>query len=226
MCQNINLRDGEIAVVIGNASIIMNVNTAFEVGIMEKILGSCDCTKTEEQEVHDIDKNINEPKTVTDCNTTETTHNKEPFYSYSFANVSEVKSVSNVGGKEKIPVLAFEFDTERAAHFNDLREGVGKCIKNFDSMASVDRYFGVTPGTTSAVVNTWLPYIHYSGVMNPMNGNQKNYRFSSKHGYKTLRWKFSPAFNNNGIGQVVVFRADAVPDFIIERYMNNTSLNL
>ena len=31
MSQNINLRDGEIAVVIGDASFIMNVNTAFDV---------------------------------------------------------------------------------------------------------------------------------------------------------------------------------------------------
>ena len=45
MSQNIKLNDGEVAVIIGNASIIMNVNTAFD--IVGKLFADagCDCLK-------------------------------------------------------------------------------------------------------------------------------------------------------------------------------------
>ena len=221
--QNINLRDGEIAVVIGNASIIMNVNTAFEV-MAKLFLGfGCDCAKQEKKEMPDIDinKNSNKPKVVWPEDIVELT--KEPVAVDPFANVSEVKS-DTVGGKEKIPVLAFAFDAERAARFNDLRAGVGKCIKRFDSMAAADCHYGVASGTTSLVVNTWLPYLYHTGAMNPMIGDKKNYRFSSKCDGKTLRWNFSPYWNTEkGVTKVVVFRADAVPQFVMDRYTKKHS---
>lgn len=220
--QNINLRDGEIAVVIGNASIIMNVNTAFEV-MAKLFLGfGRDCTKQETQEKQDIDinKNDNKPKVVWPEDIAELT--KEPEAFDPFAKVSEVKS-STVGGKDKVPVLAFAFDPKRAERFNDLRAGVGKCIKRFDSMAAADCHYGVASGTASTVVNTWLPYLYHSGAMNPMIGDRKNYRFSSKCDGKPLRWHFGPYYNNDGISRVVVFRADAVPQFIMDRYTKKHS---
>ena len=51
MEQNIKLNDGELAVVIGEASIIMNVNTAFE--LAEKVKRFTGCTNEEKQEVND-----------------------------------------------------------------------------------------------------------------------------------------------------------------------------
>lgn len=51
MEQNIKLNDGELAVVIGEASIIMNVNTAFE--LAEKAKRFTGCTNEEKQEVND-----------------------------------------------------------------------------------------------------------------------------------------------------------------------------
>lgn len=223
--QNINLRDGEIAVVIGNASIIMNVNTAFEV-MAKLFLGfGCDCTKPEKQEKQDIDinKNTNKPKVVWPEDIAELT--KEPATFDPFANVSEVKTGDSAGGKTKIPVLAFAFDSERAERFNDLRAGVGKCIKRFDSMAAVDCHYGVPSGTASLVANTWLPYMHHTGAMNPMIGDKKNYRFSSKCDGKTLRWNFTPCWNHDRkvADRVVVFRADAVPQFIMDRYTKKHS---
>lgn len=220
MSQNINLRDGEIAVVIGNASIIMNVNTAFEV--MAKLIVGCGCTKQEKPDI-DINKNDNKPKVVWPEDIAELTKEPEAEAFDPFAKVSEVKS-DTVGGKEKIPVLAFSFDPERAARFNDLRAGVGKCIKRFDSMAAVDCHYGVASGTASAVVKTWLPYLYHSGAMNPMIGDRKNYRFSSKCDGKPLRWHFGPYWNNEkGVSRVVVFRADAVPQFIMDRYTKKHS---
>lgn len=218
MSQNINLRDGEIAVVIGNASIIMNVNTAFE-AVAKLFNIDCDCTEQEKPDI-DINKNGNKPKVVCPEDTAELTKEPETVKVDPFADVTEIKSAST--NKEKIPVLAFAFDPERAAEKNDLRAGVGKCIKRFDSMAAADRFYFVSPGSTSAVVNTWLPYIHYTGAMNPRCGDEKNYRFSSKHNGKILRWYLTaqPYWNNSKvIKAVVLFRADAVPQFILDRYV-------
>ena len=225
MSQNIKLNDGEIALVIDNASIIMNVNTAFE--IVEKLFGGdgCDCPEEKEEKKHnnDFNKNetskndnkskvniaeaIKEPKTAT--------YQSNP--SDLFSHVYEVKTES--GNADKVPVIAFEFDSDRAKSANDLRAGVGKCIMRFDSMAAADWNYGVSPGTASTVANTWLPYMHHTGAMNLMIGGKKNYRFSSKYNGKTLRWSFAPLSEYKyTTPRVVVFRADAIPQFILDRY--------
>lgn len=220
MSQNINLRDGEIAVVIGNASIIMNVNTAFE-AVAKLFSIDCDCTNQEKPDI-DINKNDNKPKVVCPEDTAELTKEPETVSFYPFTNVPHVKT-DTVGGKDKVPVLAFSFDPERAARFNDLRAGVGKCIKLFDSMSAADLHYGVAAGTASAVSKTWLPYLYHTGAMNPMIGDRKNYRFSSKYDGKPLRWSFRPYYPTDNVKRVVVFRADAVPLFILDRYTKKQS---
>ena len=220
MSQNINLRDGEIAVVIGNASIIMNVNTAFE-AVAKLFNIDCDCTKQEKPDI-DINKNGNKSKVVCPEDTAERTKEPEPVAFDPFANIPQIKS-STIGGKDKVPVLAFAFDPERAARFNDLRAGVGKCIKLFDSMSAADLHYGVAAGTASAVSKTWLPYLYHTGAMNPMIGDRKNYRFSSKYDGKPLRWSFRPYYPTDNVKRVVVFRADAVPQFILDRYTKKQS---
>lgn len=221
MSQNINLRDGEIAVVIGNASIIMNVNTAFE-AVAKLFSIDCDCTKQENPDI-DINKNDNKPKVVCPEDPAELTKEPETVAFDPFVDVPHVKS-DTIGGKDKVPVLAFSFDPERAASFNDLRAGVGKCIMYFDSMSAADLHYGVAAGAASAVIKTWLPYLHHTGAMNPMIGNRKNYRFSSKYDGKPLRWSFRPYYNfYKDVKRVVVFRADAVPQFILDRYTKKQS---
>lgn len=225
MSQNIKLNDDEVAVVIGNASIIMNVNTAFE--IVGKLFGGDECDRPNEKaEVKDINKNDNKSKVVMtdDFNTLVKVANKKPVVVDPFANIPEIKTSTStyIGGKEKVPVLVFEFDPKRAARYNDLRAGVGKCVKRFDSMAAVDDYYYVTYGTASAVANTWLPYWNHTGVMNPMIGGKKNYRFSSKYNGKNLRWSFFPYNIKDGCTRLVVFRADAIPQFILDRYTKKT----
>jgi hypothetical protein len=59
--------------------------------------------------------------------------------------------------------------------------------------------------------------------MNPMIGDKKNYRFSSKYNGKTLRWNFTPFYNKQKADRLVVFRADAVPQFIMDRYTKKHS---
>lgn len=218
MNQDIILNDGEIAVVVGETSIIMNVNTVFEV--FEKLLGGgnkqnaggVDNTNTNKDK--DIQNEFKAPQPVAQ---------RPSQYAHLFENVPQVKSTTPAC-REKVPVLAFAFSSERAEKFNDLREGVGKCIKRFDSMAEVDRYYGMSSGTASTVVKTWLPYIHHCGAMQLTIGGQRNYRFSSKFGGKTLRWNFCPFYNNGfakGYDRIVVFREDAVPQFILDRYTHS-----
>lgn len=217
MDKNIILRDGEIAVVIDNASIIMNVNTAFE--IIEKLnaRNTKDCN-------NDVLKNPNKtvkPDNVClNDNTKDFKPNKNSIYFELFKDVPEIKTKSSVPGTLcKVPVLAFAFDAEKARIRNDLREGVGECIKRFDSMAAADCYYNVAPGTASTVANTWLPYWNSVGAMNPMIGGKKNYRFSSKYNGKNLRWYLNNhSYFDNVHKQVVIFRADALPQFILDRF--------
>ena len=221
MDKNIILRDGEIAVVIGDASVIMNVNTAFE------IMSITGCIfKKQEQKIPD--SLMPWIQTISLLLAKSNTKNTV-IQDSSLNNTAEAKSSSCSAKKEKtVPVVAFEFDKERAYKWNDLREGVGKCIKRFDSMTEADLYFGVTAGTTSSVVNTWLPYINHTGFMNPMIGDMKNYRFSSKYKGKSLRWSLKPYCNQYRpsdkepkvgvkIRGVVLFREDAIPQFILKR---------
>ena len=215
MGQNINLRDGEIAVVIGDASVIMNVNTAFEV--FAKLFSSS-CNKKDSKDAYDGGVNSNEIvdlynefKAAEEQVVQQTNKNLNPF-----ANVPEVKS-STGSFNDRVPVLAFAFDTKKAARYNDLRKGVGRFLMQFDSMSDADTYYQVASGTASRVVNTWLPYVNYTGPMNPMSGDEKNYIFSSKYNGKSLRWNFTPFFNDDHVERVVLFRKDALPKFILDR---------
>ena len=219
MDKNIILRDGEIAVVIDNASIIMNVNTALEV--IEKLNDrntKIDCTN---DALKNINKNSKPDNVCLNDNTKDFKPNKNSIYFELFKDVPEIKTMSSVPGSvNKVPVLAFAFDAEKAHIYNDLRKGVGECINRFDSMATADCYYNVSPGTASAVANTWLPYRNHLGAMNPMIAGKKNYRFSSKYNGKKLRWYLNNLsyFSNNLNKLVVIFRADAVPQFILDRY--------
>lgn len=221
MDKNIILRDGEIAVVIGDASVIMNVNTAFEI----MSITGCIFNKQEQKIPDSLMPWIQTISLLLAKSNTKNTVIQDS----SLNNTAEAKSCSCSVKKEKtVPVVAFEFDKERAYKWNDLREGVGKCIKRFDSMTEADIYYGVTAGTTSSVVNTWLPYINHIGVMNPMIGDMKNYRFSSKCEGKSLRWSLKPYCNQYRpsdkepkvgvkLRGVVLFREDAIPQFIFKR---------
>ena len=224
MSQNISLCDGEIAVLMGDATVIMNVNTALEI----MSIGSCIFNKQEqEQKIPDsLTPWIQTISLLIAKSNTKNTVTQDPTLN----NTAEAKSSDCSAKKEKtVPVVAFEFDKERAYKWNDLRAGVGKCIKQFDSMTEADFFYGVNPGTTSSVVNTWLPYMNYTGIMNPMIGDKKNYIFSSKYKGKSLRWSLYPYCNQYRSSDkvpgvkvklkgVVLFRADAIPHFIKMRY--------
>ena len=194
----------------------MNVNTALEVIEKLNTRNTKDCN-------NDVIKNFNKtvkPNNVClNDNTKDFKPNKNSIYFELFKDVPEIKTKSSVPGILKVPVLAFAFDAEEARIRNDLREGVGECINRFDSMATADIYYNVSPGTASTVANTWLPYWNHVGAMNPMIGGKKNYRFSSKYNGKNLRWYLNNhSYFSKNVKQVVIFRADALPQFILDRF--------
>ena len=204
MEQNIKLNDGELAIVIGEASIIMNVNTAFELVEKAKSFTGCKEEKEEKLELKDVifaDKDITEDK----------------------LNTSKTKPKTH----SRVPVLAFRFDSERADRLNDLREGVGRYLGYFDSMQEASNWFDISKGNIIAVANTWRPYQNYSEVMNlrfGVKGNGiENVIFSSKYNGKKNSWYaeegnygkryHGPEHNR----KVVFFREDEIPQFILDK---------
>lgn len=197
MEQNIILNDGELAIVIGEASIIMNVNTAFE--LVEKAKGFTGC-KEEKEEKQEIKDDTEEE-----------------------LNTSKIKPRTH----SRVPVLAFRFDSERADRLNDLREGVGRYLGYFDSMQEACNWFDISKSNIIAVANTWRPYQNYDKVMNlrfGVKGNGiENIRFSSKYNGKKNSWYaeegnygkryHGPEHNR----KVVFFREDEIPQFILDK---------
>ena len=210
--QSIILNDGELAIVIGEASIIMNVNTAFELVEKSKCFTGCKEEKEEKLELKDVifaGKDGNAIKIKEDE-----------------LNTSKTKSKTH----SRVPVLAFRFDSERADRLNDLREGVGKYLGYFDSMQEASNWFDISKGDIIAVANTWRPYQNYSEVMNlrfGVKGNGiENVIFSSKYNGKKNSWYADYVMKGNygkryhgpeHNRKVVFFREDEIPQFILDK---------
>lgn len=208
MEQNIILNDGELAIVIGEVSIIMNVNTAFELAEKAKGFIGCKEEKEEKQEIKDDTGIIFAGKDNTEAEE---------------LNTSKTKSKTH----SRVPVLAFRFDSERADRLNDLREGVGRYLGWFDSMQDASNWFDISKGNIIAVANTWRPYQNYNEVMNLRFGNKvnglENVVFSSKYNGKKNSWYAEEGnYGNRYRGfeankKVVFFREDEIPQFILDK---------
>lgn len=203
MEQNIILNDGELAVVLGEVSIIMNVNTAFE--LVEKSKGftaGCKEEKEDKQALKDvIFKNDIEDELDT--------------------------SVAKPRNHSRVPVIAFRFDSEQADRLNDLREGVGNYLGYFISMQEACNWFDISKSNIIAVANTWRPYQNYNKAMNLRFGDKENgimnIRFSSSYKGKKNSWyaeegnhgrRYHGPLTNR---KVVFFREDEIPQFILDK---------
>ena len=205
MEQNIKLNDGELAIVIGEVSIIMNVNTAFELVEKSKCFNTgCKEEKEEKQELKDVifaGKDIIEDK----------------------LNTSKTKPKTH----SRVPVLAFRFDSEQADRLNDLREGVGKYLGYFDSMQEACDWFDISKSNIIAVANTWRPYQNYNKAMNLRFGDKgngiTNVRFSSNYKGKKNSWyaeegNYGKRYHGSEPNKkVVFFREDEIPQFILDK---------
>ena len=196
MEQDIKLNDGELAVVIGETTIIMNVNTAFELAEKAKSFTSYKEEKEENQEIKD--------DTEEELNT------------------SKIKPRTH----SRVPVIAFRFDSEQADRLNDLREGVGKYLGYFDSMQEASNWFDIPKSNIIAVANTWRPYQNYTKAMNLRFGDKgngiTNVRFSSNYKGKKNRWyaeegNYGRRYYGLEPNKVVFFREDEIPQFILDK---------
>lgn len=196
MEQDIKLNDGELAVVIGEVSIIMNVNTAFE--LVEKAKGFT--YYKEEKEENQETKDDTEEE----------------------LNTSKIKPRTH----SRVPVIAFRFDSEQADRLNDLREGVGKYLGYFDSMQEASNWFDIPKSNIIAVANTWRPYQNYNKAMNLRFGDKgngiTNVRFSSNYKGKKNRWyaeegNYGRRYYGLEPNKVVFFREDEIPQFILDK---------
>lgn len=196
MEQDIKLNDGELAVVIGEVSIIMNVNTAFE--LVEKAKGFT-CYKEEKEENQEIKDDTEEE-----------------------LNTSKIKPRTH----SRVPVIAFRFDSEQADRLNDLREGIGKYLGYFDSMQEASNWFNIPKSNIIAVANTWRPYQNYTKAMNLRFGDKENgimnIRFSSSYKGKKNSWyaeegNYGRRYYGLEPNKVVFFREDEIPQFILDK---------
>ena len=200
MEQNIKLNDGELAVVLGEASIIMNVNTAFE--LAEKAKSFTGCTNEEEQEVNDdndadLCEEINDD--IDDI----------------MENIEEQEQEDRKK-YETVPVVAFTFDLDLAERENDIIAGIGDFQGRFDSIFKATDWYYIGSEAIENTVNTWFSFKDKTKI-----DFNKFYESTDEEGKPRKWWTakcdgidYPPM---SGFRRMVFFRADAIPNFILMR---------
>lgn len=200
MEQNIKLNDGELAVVLGEASIIMNVNTAFE--LAEKAKGFTGCTNEEKQEVND-DNDADLCEEIID-------------------DIDDI--MENIEDEEQedrkiyetVPVVAFAFDLELAERENDIIAGIGNFKGRFDSISQATDWYYIGSKAIENTINTWLSFKGKSEI-----DFNKFYNSTDEEG-KPRKWWTAKCDGIDyppmgGFKRLVFFRADEIPTFILTR---------
>ena len=200
MEQNIKLNDGELAVVLGKASIIMNVNTAFE--LVEKaksFTGSANEEKPESNDDNDADlcEEINDD--IDDIMENSEDEEQEDRKIY-----------------ETVPVVAFAFDLDLAERENDIIAGIGNFKGRFDSIFAATNWYYIGSEAIKNTVNTWRSFKNNSNI------DFKEFYKSTDEEGKPRKWwtakcdgiDYPPM---SGFKRMVFFRADEIPTFILMR---------
>ena len=111
----------------------------------------------------------------------------------------------------RVPVVAFEYDKERAKLFhNDPREGITKYLGLFDSMHHASSWFAMPKSDIIAVANTWRPFQKVDGLTDirifPEYNDKKNLWYAEE----------GKAWGRTKLRKVVFFREDEIPKFILD----------
>ena len=196
MEQNIKLNDGELAIIIGEASIIMNVNTAFE--LVEKAKGFTGYKeeKEEKQEIKDDTEELNTSKIKP------RTHSRVPVLAFRFDS-EQADRLNDL--REGVGEYLGWFDSmQDASNWFDISKG------NIIAVANTWRPYQ----NYSKVMNLRF------GVKG--NGIE-NVRFSSKYDGKKNTWYVEEGnrgkrYRGTGANKkVVFFREDEIPQFILDK---------
>ena len=200
MEQNIKLNDGELAVVLGEASIIMNVNTAFE--LAEKAKGFTGCANEDKPESND-DNDADLCEEIID--------DIDDIMENSEDEEQEDRKIY-----ETVPVVAFAFDLDLAERENDIIAGIGNFKGRFDSIFKATDWYYIGSEAIKNTVNTWLSFKNNSNI------DFKEFYESTDEEGKPRKWwtakcdgiDYPPM---SGFKRMVFFRADEIPTFILMR---------
>ena len=195
MEQNIILNDGELAIVIGEASIIMNVNTAFE--IVEKAKGFTGYKeeKEEKQEIKDDTEELNTSKTKP------RTHSRVPVIAFRFDS-EQADRLNDL--REGVGKYLGYFDSmQEASNWFDIPKS------NIIAVANTWR--------------PYQNYNKAMNLRFGDKGNGiTNVRFSSNYKGKKNRWyaeegNYGRRYYGLEPNKVVFFREDEIPQFILDK---------
>lgn len=219
MEQNIKLNDGELAVVVGEASIIMNVNTAFE--LAEKAKSFTGSTNEEKQEVNDdndadlCEEIIDGIDDIMENIEDEDELNEEYVDEYKEEKQKQ-KEQEDRKKYETVPVVCFTFDLELAERTNDIIAGIGDFQGRFDCIFKATDWYYIGSKAIENTINTWLSFKDKSEI-----DFNKFYNSTDEEGKPRKWWTakcdgidYPPM---SGFKRLVFFRADEIPTFILTR---------
>ena len=195
MEQNIILNDGELAIVIGEVSIIMNVNTAFE--LVEKAKGFTGYKeeKEEKQEIKDDTEELNTSKTKP------RTHSRVPVIAFRFDS-EQADRLNDL--REGVGKYLGYFDSmQEASNWFDIPKS------NIIAVANTWR--------------PYQNYNKAMNLRFGDKGNGiTNVRFSSNYKGKKNRWyaeegNYGRRYYGLEPNKVVFFREDEIPQFILDK---------
>ena len=219
MEQNIKLNDGELAVVIGEASIIMNVNTAFE--LAEKTKSFTGCANEEKQEVNDdndadlCEEIIDDIDDIMENIEDEDELNEEYVDEYKEEKQKQ-KEQEDRKKYETVPVVCFTFDLELAERTNDIIAGIGDFQGRFDCIFQAVDWLYIGSEAIEHTINTWSSFKNETTI-----DFDKFYSSTDEEG-KPRKWWTAKCDGIDyppmgGFKRLVFFRADEIPTFILTR---------
>ena len=195
MEQDIKLNDGELAVVIGEVSIIMNVNTAFELVEKAKCFTGYKEEKEENQEIKDDTEELNTSKIKP------RTHSRVPVIAFRFDS-EQADRLNDL--REGVGKYLGYFDSmQEASRYFDISKS------NIIAVANTWR--------------PYQNYTKAMNLRFGDKGNAiMNVRFSSNYKGKKNRWyaeegNYGRRYYGLEPNKVVFFREDEIPQFILDK---------
>ena len=196
MEQNIILNDGELAIVIGEASIIMNVNTAFE--LVEKAKGFTGCKeeKEEKQEIKDDTEELNTSKTKP------RTHSRVPVLAFRFDS-EQADRLNDL--REGVGKYLGWFDSMQDASnwFDISKSNIIAVANTWRPYQNYGKAMNLRFGDKGNGITNIRFSSSYKGKKNSWYAEEGNYG-KRYHG---------PEHNR----KVVFFREDEIPQFILDK---------
>ena len=195
MEQDIKLNDGELAVVIGEVSIIMNVNTAFELVEKAKCFTGYKEEKEENQEIKDDTEELNTSKIKP------RTHSRVPVIAFRFDS-EQADRLNDL--REGIGKYLGYFDSMQEASncFDIPKSDIIAVANTWSPYQNYNKAMNLRFGDKG------------NGIT--------NVRFSSNYKGKKNRWyaeegNYGRRYYGLEPNKVVFFREDEIPQFILDK---------